>query len=111
MVKPGDIVKVKVLTSRSRATISLTLWLDDEVGDKSVPGMQRDNSFRNAARMISSAPRAGILRRRARGSIATCAEKNGGPVASKSPRPAAEGHRASDPVSSTRRRDVGPSDR
>ncbi|MGY8633475.1 Tex family protein [Bradyrhizobium sp. 14AA] len=59
VVKPGDIVKVKVLDFEvARKRISLTLRLDDEVGaKKDAPGMQRDNSSRNSARMTSSAPR------------------------------------------------------
>jgi len=59
VVKPGDIVKVKVLDFEvARKRISLTLRLDDEVGsNKDAPGMQRDNSSRNASRMTSSAPR------------------------------------------------------
>jgi uncharacterized protein len=59
VVKPGDIVKVKVLDFEvARKRISLTLRLDDEVGaKKDAPGMQRDNGSRNAARMTSSAPR------------------------------------------------------
>lgn len=59
VVKPGDIVKVKVLDFEvARKRISLTLRLDDEVGaKKDAPGMQRDNSSRNPARMTSSAPR------------------------------------------------------
>ncbi|MGY8666847.1 Tex family protein [Bradyrhizobium sp. UFLA05-109] len=58
VVKPGDIVKVKVLDFEvARKRISLTLRLDDEVGaTKDAPGMQRDNP-RNAGRMTSSAPR------------------------------------------------------
>ncbi|MGY8684981.1 Tex family protein [Bradyrhizobium sp. UFLA05-153] len=58
VVKPGDIVKVKVLDFEvARKRISLTLRLDDEVGaTKDAPGMQRDNS-RNTGRMTSSAPR------------------------------------------------------
>ncbi|MBR0841715.1 RNA-binding transcriptional accessory protein [Bradyrhizobium liaoningense] len=58
VVKPGDIVKVKVLDFEvARKRISLTLRLDDEVGaKKDAPGMQRDNS-RSANRMTSSAPR------------------------------------------------------
>ncbi|QOZ73862.1 RNA-binding transcriptional accessory protein [Bradyrhizobium arachidis] len=58
VVKPGDIVKVKVLDFEvARKRISLTLRLDDEVGTKKdAPGMQRDNS-RNTSRMTSSAPR------------------------------------------------------
>ncbi|MGV7217491.1 Tex family protein [Bradyrhizobium sp. UFLA05-112] len=58
VVKPGDIVKVKVLDVEvARKRISLTLRLDDEVGaTKDAPGMQRDNS-RNSGRMTSSAPR------------------------------------------------------
>ncbi|MBR0961445.1 Tex family protein [Bradyrhizobium japonicum] len=59
VVKPGDIVKVKVLDFEvARKRISLTLRLDDEVGaKKDAPGMQRDNGARNPARMTSSAPR------------------------------------------------------
>lgn len=59
VVKPGDIVKVKVLDFEvARKRISLTLRLDDEVGaKKDAPGMQRDNNQRNASRMTSSAPR------------------------------------------------------
>ncbi|MBR0708547.1 MULTISPECIES: Tex family protein [Bradyrhizobium] len=59
VVKPGDIVKVKVLDFEvARKRISLTLRLDDEVGaKKDAPGMQRDNGSRNASRMTSSAPR------------------------------------------------------
>ncbi|MFT4120445.1 Tex family protein [Bradyrhizobium sp.] len=59
VVKPGDIVKVKVLDFEvARKRISLTLRLDDEVGaKKDAPGMQRDNNQRNSARMTSSAPR------------------------------------------------------
>ncbi len=59
VVKPGDIVKVKVLDFEvARKRISLTLRLDDEVGaKKDALGMQRDNNPRNANRMTSSAPR------------------------------------------------------
>lgn len=59
VVKPGDIVKVKVLDFEvARKRISLTLRLDDEVGDKKdAPGMQRDNNSRNSSRTTSSAPR------------------------------------------------------
>jgi len=83
VVKPGDIVKVKVLDFEvARKRISLTLRLDDEVGDrKDAPGMQRDNSSRNPARMTSSAPRqqessggGGALAEAMR----RAAEKNGG---------------------------------
>lgn len=58
VVKPGDIVKVKVLDFEvARKRISLTLRLDDEVGaKKDAPGMARDNT-RNQGRMQSSAPR------------------------------------------------------
>lgn len=58
VVKPGDIVKVKVLDFEvARKRISLSLRLDDEVGaKKDAPGMQRDNT-RNTNRMTSSAPR------------------------------------------------------
>ena len=81
VVKPGDIVKVKVLDFEvARKRISLTLRLDDEVGDKKdAPGMQRDNS-RNSQRMTSSAPRqqessgGGALAEAMR----RAAEKNGG---------------------------------
>jgi protein Tex len=60
VVKPGDIVRVKVLDVEvARKRISLTLRLDDEVGaKKDAPGASRDNS-RNAGRMTSSAPRKG----------------------------------------------------
>jgi uncharacterized protein len=83
VVKPGDIVKVKVLDFEvARKRISLTLRLDDEVGDKKdAPGMQRDNSTRNPARMTSSAPRkqessggGGALAE----ALRRAAEKNGG---------------------------------
>ncbi|MET4261385.1 uncharacterized protein ABIC09_006352 [Bradyrhizobium sp. S3.12.5] len=82
VVKPGDIVKVKVLDFEvARKRISLTLRLDDEVGaKKDAPGMQRDNT-RNSARMTSSAPRnqdssggGGALAEAMR----RAAEKNGG---------------------------------
>ncbi|QOZ75137.1 RNA-binding transcriptional accessory protein [Bradyrhizobium sp. CCBAU 53351] len=83
VVKPGDIVKVKVLDFEvARKRISLTLRLDDEVGaKKDAPGMQRDNSSRNASRMTSSAPRkqessggGGALAE----ALRRAAEKNGG---------------------------------
>lgn len=83
VVKPGDIVKVKVLDFEvARKRISLTLRLDDEVGaKKDAPGMQRDNSSRNPARMTSSAPRkqdssggGGALAE----ALRRAAEKNGG---------------------------------
>jgi uncharacterized protein len=58
VVKPGDIVKVKVLEVEvARKRIALTLRLDDEpVGRSERPaqGMPRDNS---RASMTSSAPR------------------------------------------------------
>lgn len=81
VVKPGDIVKVKVLDFEvARKRISLTLRLDDEVGaKKDAPGMQRDNS-RSTARMTSSAPRkqessgGGALAE----ALRRAAEKNGG---------------------------------
>lgn len=84
VVKPGDIVKVKVLDFEvARKRISLTLRLDDEVGDKKdALGMQRDNS-RNTARMTSSAPRkqessgGGALAE----ALRRAAEKNGGKLA------------------------------
>ncbi|MDE5465296.1 Tex family protein [Bradyrhizobium sp. CSS354] len=83
VVKPGDIVKVKVLDFEvARKRISLTLRLDDEVGaKKEAPGMQRDNSSRNPSRMTSSAPRqqessggGGALAE----ALRRAAEKNGG---------------------------------
>lgn len=83
VVKPGDIVKVKVLDFEvARKRISLTLRLDDEVGaKKDAPGMQRDNNTRNTNRMTSSAPRkqesssgGGALAEAMR----RAAEKNGG---------------------------------
>lgn len=81
VVKPGDIVKVKVLDFEvARKRISLTLRLDDEVGAKNdAPGMQRDNT-RSPNRMTSSAPRnqessgGGALAEAMR----RAAEKNGG---------------------------------
>lgn len=81
VVKPGDIVKVKVLDFEvARKRISLSLRLDDEVGaKKDAPGMQRDNT-RNTNRMTSSAPRkqessgGGALAEAMR----RAAEKNGG---------------------------------
>ena len=58
VVKPGDIVKVKVLEVEvARKRIALTLRLDDEAGGKSdrpAQGKPRDNS---RASMTSSAPR------------------------------------------------------
>jgi len=83
VVKPGDIVKVKVLDFEvARKRISLTLRLDDEVGaKKEAPGMQRDNNTRSPARMTSQAPRkqessggGGALAEAMR----KAAEKNGG---------------------------------
>lgn len=83
VVKPGDIVKVKVLDFEvARKRISLTLRLDDEVGaKKDAPGMQRDSNTRNTNRMTSSAPRkqesssgGGALAEAMR----RAAEKNGG---------------------------------
>jgi protein Tex len=58
VVKPGDIVKVKVLDVEvARKRIALTLRLDDEVGSKKdAAAPSRDNS-RSAGRMSSSAPR------------------------------------------------------
>ncbi|WP_431201418.1 Tex family protein [Bradyrhizobium betae] len=84
VVKPGDIVKVKVLDFEvARKRISLTLRLDDEVGaKKDAPGMQRDNSTRNPARMTSSAPRKQEASSGGGGALAEAmrraAEKNGG---------------------------------
>lgn len=83
VVKPGDIVKVKVLDFEvARKRISLTLRLDDEVGaKKDAPGMQRDNT-RNASRMTSSAPRKQESSGGGGGALAEAmrraAEKNGG---------------------------------
>ncbi|MET4804116.1 Tex family protein [Bradyrhizobium sp. LB11.1] len=83
VVKPGDIVKVKVLDFEvARKRISLTLRLDDEVGaKKDAPGMQRDNT-RNTARMTSSAPRKQDASGGGSGALAEAmrraAEKNGG---------------------------------
>lgn len=83
VVKPGDIVKVKVLDFEvARKRISLTLRLDDEVGaNKDAPGMQRDNT-RNTNRMTSSAPRKQESSSGGGGALAEAmrraAEKNGG---------------------------------
>ncbi len=84
VVKPGDIVKVKVLDFEvARKRISLTLRLDDEVGPKKdAPGMQRDAGARNPARMTSSAPRKQEASSGGGGALAEAmrraAEKNGG---------------------------------
>ncbi|NVL89224.1 S1 RNA-binding domain-containing protein, partial [Escherichia coli] len=58
VVKPGDIVKVKVLDVEvARKRIALTLRLDDEIGPKKDnAGPSRDFS-RGSAKMSSSAPR------------------------------------------------------
>ncbi|UFX43880.1 RNA-binding transcriptional accessory protein [Bradyrhizobium sp. 41S5] len=58
VVKPGDIVKVKVLDVEvARKRIALTLRLDDEIGPKKDnAGPSRDFS-RGSAKMTSSAPR------------------------------------------------------
>ncbi|MGY3447589.1 Tex family protein [Bradyrhizobium sp. USDA 4473] len=58
VVKPGDIVKVKVLDVEvARKRIALTLRLDDEIGPKKDnAGPSRDLS-RGSAKMTSSAPR------------------------------------------------------
>ncbi|KWV52852.1 RNA-binding transcriptional accessory protein [Bradyrhizobium macuxiense] len=58
VVKPGDIVKVKVLDVEvARKRIALTLRLDDEIGPKKDnAGASRDFS-RGSAKMSSSAPR------------------------------------------------------
>ncbi|MBR0873389.1 RNA-binding transcriptional accessory protein [Bradyrhizobium tropiciagri] len=58
VVKPGDIVKVKVLDVEvARKRIALTLRLDDEIGPKKDnAGASRDFS-RGSAKMTSSAPR------------------------------------------------------
>jgi len=57
VVKPGDIVKVKVLDVEvARKRIALTLRLDDEVGAKKDAGSPRDQS-RGTGKMTSSAPR------------------------------------------------------
>lgn len=83
VVKPGDIVKVKVLDFEvARKRISLTLRLDDEVGTKKdAPGMQRENT-RNASRMTASAPRKQEASGGGGGALAEAmrraAEKNGG---------------------------------
>jgi uncharacterized protein len=58
VVKPGDIVKVKVLEVEvARKRIALTLRLDDEVGakgERAAPGKPRDIP---RASMTSAAPR------------------------------------------------------
>ncbi len=60
VVKPGDIVKVKVLDVEvARKRISLTLRLDDEVGAKKDAGGTSRDTGRPPARMTSSAPRKG----------------------------------------------------
>jgi uncharacterized protein len=55
VVKPGDIVKVKVLeVEKARKRIALTLRLDDETGKKETKGSSRDDSRTSAK---ASAPR------------------------------------------------------
>ncbi len=57
VVKPGDIVKVKVLEVEvARKRIALTLRLDDEVGEKGQAGGRQDARIFRAS-MTSSAPR------------------------------------------------------
>jgi uncharacterized protein len=80
VVKPGDIVKVKVLEVEvARKRIALTLRLDDEVGEKG-PKLS-DSKMReySKASMTSSAPRKG--QEQAGGALAEAmrraAEKNG----------------------------------
>ena len=58
VVKPGDIVKVKVLDVEvARKRIALTLRLDDEVGPKKDNAAPSRDFSRGSARMTSSAPR------------------------------------------------------
>jgi uncharacterized protein len=60
VVKPGDIVKVKVLDFEvARKRISLTLRLDDEVGTKSGNASEGKPREISRASMTSSAPRKG----------------------------------------------------
>ena len=60
VVKPGDIVKVKVLDFEvARKRISLTLRLDDEVGTKSGNAAEGKPREISRASMTSSAPRKG----------------------------------------------------
>ena len=78
VVKPGDIVKVKVLEVEvDRKRIALTLRLDDEVGAKS--DRKRPFAARQAARhspgiddVVRTAQAARASRRRARRSLAPC---------------------------------------
>lgn len=59
MVKPGDIVKVKVLEIEvARKRIALTLRLDDEIGSKGAKpaAADRQREFSKAS-MTSQAPR------------------------------------------------------
>ncbi|WOH83431.1 Tex family protein [Bradyrhizobium sp. BEA-2-5] len=58
VVKPGDIVKVKVLDFEvARKRISLTLRLDDEVGPKKDNAALSRDFSRGSGKMTSSAPR------------------------------------------------------
>jgi uncharacterized protein len=55
VVKPGDIVRVKVLeVEKARKRIALTLRLDDETGKKETKGSSRDDSRASAK---ASSPR------------------------------------------------------
>jgi uncharacterized protein len=55
VVKPGDIVKVKVLeVEKARKRIALTLRLDDETGKKEEKGSSQDGSRASAK---ASSPR------------------------------------------------------
>ena len=58
VVKPGDIVRVKVLeVDAARKRIALTLRLDDDASVKPERGASRDRPMRANQRMTSSAPR------------------------------------------------------
>ncbi len=76
VVKPGDIVKVKVLEVEvARKRIALTLRLDDETGAKSERSAQGKPREISKASMTSQAPRkpeAAVGRRSARRSLAPC---------------------------------------
>ena len=60
VVKPGDIVRVKVLeVDAARKRIALTLRLDDDASAKSDRAAPRDQPLRSNQRMTSAAPRTG----------------------------------------------------
>ena len=81
VVKPGDIVKVKVLEVEvARKRIALTLRLDDEIGDKGPKlsdGKMREYSKASMTSSGAAQAAGSCRRRRARRSLKRAAEKSG----------------------------------